>query len=146
MSQVSGLFTRRAYNIDSIAVGATDNPKQSVITIILKGTKDDLVQFRTQLLKLPDILEAKEIPYHDSIIRELLLLRVTADSKQREEIFGIVEVFGGKIDEITLDSMLIEVSGDNRRINSILSMLKKFEIKEMARTGQVALELSLKDI
>ena len=146
MSQVSGLFTRRAYNIDSIAVGATDNPKKSVITIILKGTKDDLVQFRTQLLKPPDILEAKEIPYHDSIIRELLLLRVTADSKQREEIFGIVEVFGGRIDEITLDSMLIEVSGDNRRINSILSMLKKFEIKEMARTGQVALELSLKDI
>ncbi len=139
MSQVSGLFTRRGYNIDSVAVGTTQDPKKSVITIILHGTDEDLVQFKGQLLKLPDVLETYELPYHGSLIRELILMRVKAGVQQREEIFGIVEVFGGTISEIVEDSMLIEAHGNNRRINGMIAMLSKFGIQEMARTGQVAL-------
>ena len=139
MSQVSGLFTRRGYNIDSIAVGVTDKPDQSVMTIILRGSDEDLAQFKGQLLKLPDIIQTRELPYYDSIVRELLLVRVLAKAQDREEVFGIVEVFGGRIAEITERSMLIEVNGNSRRINSIISMLKKFGIEEIARTGQVAL-------
>ena len=139
MSQVSGLFTRRGYNIDSVAVGVTEDLTRSVMTIILKGTDEDLQQFKGQLLKLSDVLETREVPYYNSILRELLLIRVGAKSKEREEIFGIVEVLGGKIAEITEDSMLIEINGNGRQINSMIAMLKKFGIKEMARTGQVAL-------
>ena len=139
MSQVSGLFTRRGYNIDSVAVGITEDPQRSVMTIVLKGTEEDLQQFKGQLLKLPDILETREVPYYNSILRELLLIRVGAKAKEREEIFGIVEVFGGHIDEITEDSILIEINGNSRQINSMIAMLKKFGILEIARTGQVAL-------
>ena len=142
MSQVCGLFTRRVYNIDSIAVGVTDNPEKSTITIILKGSDKDLIQFKGQLLKLPDILEAEELPYHASLVRELLLLRVQAEAKDREEIFGIVEVFGGKISEITEKSMLIEVYGNQRIIQGTIAIMKKYGILHIARTGQVALAYS----
>ena len=139
MSQVSGLFTRRGFNIDSVAVGITDKPEISVITIILKGSDEDLFQFKQQMLKLPDVVSTRELPYHDSIVKELLLIRVKAKPEDREEIFGIVEVFGGTIDEVTEKSMLVEVSGNNRQITSTIFMLKKFGILEIARTGQVAL-------
>ena len=139
MSQVSGLFTRRGFNIDSVAVGITDKPEISVITIILKGSDEDLFQFKQQMLKLPDVVSTRELPYHDSIVKELLLIRVKASPEDREEIFGIVEVFGGTIDEVTEKSMLVEVSGNNRQITSTIFMLKKFGILEIARTGQVAL-------
>ena len=139
MSQVSGLFTRRGYNIDSVAVGVTENSRKSVITIILKGSDEDLLQFKGQLLKLPDVIHAHELPYHNALVRELLLVRVKASAKEREEIFGIVEVFGGRIAEITSHSMLIEANGNSRRIQSLIAMLEKFGIIQMARTGQVAL-------
>ncbi len=139
MSQISGLFTRRGYNIDSIAVGITESSEVSVITIILKGTDKDLVQFKQQLLKLPDVISTKELPFHESIVKELLLIRIKATAKEREEVFGIVEVFGGSIDEITETTMLIETSGNSRQISGTITMLKKFGIVEMARTGQVAL-------
>ena len=142
MSQVSGLFTRRGYNIDSIAVGVTENADQSVITIILRGSNEDLLQFKGQLLKLSDVIDATELPYHESLLRELLLIRVKATAKDREEIFGIVEVFGGRIAEINIDSILIESNGNSRRINSLIAMLKKFSIIKIARTGQVALAYS----
>lgn len=139
MSHVSGLFTRRGFNIDSIAVGATENPEVSTITIVMRGDENDLRQFQGQLLKLGDVIEARSLPYHGSVVRELLLVRVQAKPENRTELFGIVEVFEGRIVEITEDSLLIEVNGNNRRITGIIAMLEKFGIEEMARTGQVAL-------
>ncbi|MCB1324216.1 MAG: acetolactate synthase small subunit [Spirochaetales bacterium] len=139
MSHVSGLFTRRSFNIDSIAVGTTERPEVSTMTIVLKGDENDLVQFKGQLLKLSDVLEVKALPYHSSVVRELMLVRVNATSENRAEVIGIVEVFEGKVTEITHDSMLIEVHGNNRRIKTIIELLAKFGIQEMARTGQIAL-------
>lgn len=141
MSHVTGLFTRRGFNIDSIAVGVTHDKNISNITIVLRGDQQTLDQFRNQLLKLPDVLNVNTLPFHGSVIRELLLIRVNASSQDRPEIFGIVEVFGGKPVEITEESILIEVSGNQRYINGIIKMLNKFGIIEMARTGQVALSL-----
>ncbi len=146
MSQVSGLFTRRGYNIDSVAVGITDDPKKSVITIVLKGTDEDLSQFKGQLLKLADVITVRELNYHDSISRELLLIRIHAIAKDREELTTIVEVFGGKIAEITEETMLIEASGNARCINGMITMLKRFGIVDMSRTGQVALDFSITDL
>lgn len=142
MSHVSGLFTRRSFNIDSIAVGVTEDPEFSTITIVLKGDEHSVEQFEEQLLKLADVISAKKLSYTDSIVRELLLVRVKAEEANRSEILGIVEVFGGQIDEITEESMLIELNGNNRKVNGIISMLQKFGILEIARTGQIALGLS----
>lgn len=139
MSHVSGLFTRRGFNIDSIAVGVTDNPDISIMTIVLRGDENTLTQFQGQLLKLADVIKVKHLPYHDSIIRELLLVRVEANVQQRSEIFGIVEVFGGRIAEITDTSILIEMNGNPRQVNGVINMLSRYGIREMARTGQIAL-------
>lgn len=139
MSHVSGLFTRRGFNIDSIAVGVTDNPEVSSITIVLKGEDSAPEQFKGQLLKLADVIEVKILPYNASLIRELLLVRVNATSRERSEIKGIAEVFGATIAEITEKSMLIELNGENRRIVGIMKMLAPFGISDIARTGQIAL-------
>ncbi len=139
MSHVSGLFTRRGYNIDSIAVGVTENPLVSIITIVLRGDEKALSQFQGQLLKLPDVVEVRILPYHDSLIRELVLVRIQARAQTRNEIFGIVEVFGGRVAEVTEDSILMEIHGSGRQINAAIKILSGFGIVEMARTGQIAL-------
>ncbi len=139
MSHVSGLFTRRGYNIDSIAVGVTDKPENSTMTIIVDGDENTLNQFKGQLLKLPDVLDVKDLPYHGSLVRELLLMRIRVESEKRTEVFGILEVFGAMADEITDDSMLVEMNGNPRQVSGLLNMLSKFPILEMARTGQIAL-------
>lgn len=141
MSHVSGLFTRRGYNIDSIAVGVTHEDGVSVITIVLRGDDHVLTQFQGQLLKLADVIEVKALPYHDSVIRELILIRVSCSKDDRTQIFGIVEVFHGRIQEIMPESMLIEMQGSPRQVNSLLTMLEPFGILEVARTGQIALPL-----
>lgn len=139
MSHVSGLFTRRGFNIHSIAVGVTDNPEVSTMTIVLLGDEEALVQFKGQLLKLADVLEVRDLSYAGSLVRELLLIRVKASPSNRVQIFNIVEVFGGNVAEITEDAVLIEVYGSNRQINSVINMFSEFGILEMARTGQIAL-------
>ncbi len=141
MSHVSGLFTRRGFNIDSIAVGETDNIDRSIITIVLKGVEQTVDQVESQLLKLADVIELKRLPYHDSVVRELLLIRVSAKPESRGELFGIVEVFGGKIVEITSDSLLVEMHGNSRQVNGFIQMMKQVGILEIARTGQIALSL-----
>ena len=141
MSHVSGLFTRRGYNIDSIAVGVTHEPNVSVITIVLRGDDRTLTQFQGQLLKLADVIEVKALPYHDSVIRELVLIRVSCKQEDRTQVFGIVEVFHGRIQEITQDSILIEMQGSPRQVGSLMTMLEPFAIQEIARTGQIALAL-----
>ncbi len=139
MSSVSGLFTRRAFNIDSIAVGTTEDPEVSTMTIVMKGDENDLRQFQGQLLKLADVMEVRALPYHGSVTRELMLVRVQASAENRNEIMAVVEVFEGKVAELSETSMLIEINGNNRRISGAIGLLKKFGITEMARTGQIAL-------
>ncbi len=141
MSHVSGLFTRRGYNIDSIAVGETENPEISVMTIVMTGDDNTANQLNGQLLKLADVIDVRILPYSQSIIRELILIRVKAEANTRTEIFGIIEVFNGKIHEIYKDSILIEVQGNPRQINSLLNVLSDYGILEIARTGQIALPM-----
>ena len=139
MSHVSGLFTRRGFNIDSIAVGATHKEGEAIITIVLLGSLDDARQFEQQLLKLADVIDVHRLPYHRSLLRELLLIRVMAGAKDRSGIFGIVEVFGGRIAEVSSRDLLIEIHGEPRRLTSFVMMMQEFGIIEIARTGQVAL-------
>ena len=146
MSSVSGLFTRRAFNIDSIAVGATQDPRVSSMTIVMKGDDDDLRRFQGQLLKLADVLEVRTLPYHGSVTRELMLVRVKAPVERRSEIIAIVDAYEGKVVELTEDSMLIEINGNNRRISGAIRLLEKHGILDMARTGQIALGFQADDL
>jgi acetolactate synthase I/III small subunit len=141
MSHVSGLFTRRGYNIDSIAVGVTENPEISCMTIVVKGDENIVNQMKNQLLKLPDVLRVKDLHFLESVTRELVLMSVSAKDSNRMEVISICEVFSAKIIDVTPDSLLVEYTGNSRQVNALISMLKKFEISEMARTGSIALSV-----
>lgn len=140
MSHVSGLFTRRSYNIDSIAVGVTSNPEISSVTIVVKGDDAVLGQVKKQLLKLPDVIGIQDLAYSESINRELVLMQIQLSDATRVEVISLCEVFKAKIAEITLDSILLEYSGNNRQVNSFIDIMKKYGILDMARTGQIALK------
>ncbi len=139
MSHVSGLFTRRSYNIDSIAVGVTENPEVSSMTIVLKGDDAVVDQVKKQLLKLPDVLKVTDLFYMEAITRELVLLKVEAKDSNRTEIISLCGVFGAKIVDVTDSSLMTEFSGNARQVTAFISMMTKFGIIEMARTGQIAL-------
>jgi acetolactate synthase I/III small subunit len=139
MSHVSGLFTRRSYNIDSIAVGVTENPEVSSMTIVLKGDDSVVDQVKKQLLKLPDVLKVTDLFYTEAITRELVLLKVEAKDSNRTEIISLCGVFGSKIVDVTDSSLIVEFSGNARQVTAFISMMTKFGIIEMARTGQIAL-------
>lgn len=141
MSHVSGLFTRRAYNIDSIAVGVTDNPEISSMTIVLKGDENTVAQVTQQLLKLPDVLKVTDLSLIESVMRELVLIQVRTDDRSRTEITGICDVFKAKIVDASEKSMIVEYSGNSRQVGSLISMLKKYGITEIARTGAIAIKI-----
>jgi len=139
MSHVSGLFTRRGYNIDSIAVGVTENPEVSCMTIVVRGDENVVNQVKNQLLKLPDVLKVKDLHFMESVTRELILLNVKITDLDRMELLTICEVFQAKIIDVTKNSVVIEYAGNFRQVNAFMSMIRKFQILEMARTGSIAL-------
>ncbi|TGK06271.1 acetolactate synthase small subunit [Leptospira fluminis] len=139
MSHVSGLFTRRSYNIDSIAVGVTDKQDVSSMVIVVKGDDSVVEQVKRQLLKLPDVIDVEDLAYHDCISRELVLVVVRCDDKNRTEIISICEVFQARIADLTQGSLTIEFSGNVRQVNAFIEMMQKYGIDEIARTGQIAL-------
>jgi len=141
MSHVSGLFTRRGYNIDSIAVGVTENPEISSMTIVVKGDDGVVEQVKKQLMKLPDVLKVKDLHYRESVTRELVLLHVKSEDSTRSEIVSVCDVFSAKIIDVTETSVVVEYSGNSRQVSALIQMLSKFGILEMARTGTIALQV-----
>ncbi|MBM9545990.1 acetolactate synthase small subunit [Leptospira sp. 201903074] len=139
MSHVSGLFTRRGYNIDSIAVGVTDNAEVSSMTIVLNGDDFLVGQVKNQLLKLPDVLKVQDMTYAGSVQRELVLISFSITEVNRSEALTICNGFDVKILEMTEDSLLIEFSGNSRQVTNVISVLKPFGIREISRTGQIAI-------
>lgn len=139
MSHVSGLFTRRGYNIESIAVGVTDNADVSSMTIVLNGDDFLVGQVKNQLLKLPDVLKVQDMTYAGSVQRELVLISFTITENNRSEALTICNGFDVKILEMTEDSLLIEFSGNSRQVTNVISVLKPFGIREISRTGQIAI-------
>ncbi|MDX1960426.1 MAG: acetolactate synthase small subunit [Leptospiraceae bacterium] len=139
MSHVSGLFTRRGYNIDSIAVGVTHDPEISSMTIVVKGDEHVVNQVKKQLMKLPDVISVKNLHYVESVIRELVIINLKADDVTRPEVISICDVFKAKILDATETSVIVEYSGNSRQVNSIISLLKKFGINEIARTGSIGI-------
>ena len=139
LTRIAGLFSRRSFNIDSLSVGATENPDYSRMTITVQGDRDVLEQVIKQLSKLINVIRVSELDPGESIERELAIIKVSADKESRSEIMQIVNIFRAKIIDVSHRSMIIEVTGDEEKIDAIVQLLRQFGIKEIARTGKVSM-------
>ena len=145
LSQISRLFSRKGYNIESLAVGATEDPKVSRITIEVFADEERITLLVNQLRKLFPVHSIKRLPPSRSIRRELVLIKVrTVDNAARSEILRTVEIFRCKVVDVSSSEMTIEATGDHDKLDAILSLLHRFGIKEVARTGSVAMRRSKK--
>ncbi len=140
LARISGLFSARGYNIDSLAVGITEDPAVSRMTIVVKGDERVLEQVTKQLNKLPDVVTVKDFLGVDIIKRDLILIRVNAEKKVRPQIIEIVSIFRAKIVDVAKDSLLIEITGSENKLEAFIKLMKPYGIKEFARTGAIALE------
>jgi acetolactate synthase-1/3 small subunit len=139
LTRVTTLFRRRGYNIESLAVGETENPSISRITIVVMGDEKIMEQVTKQLYKLVDVIKIVDITDKRSVERELVMIKVKADVNVRAEIVQIVDIFRARIVDIGKTSLIIEVTGDSGKIDAIVESLKPFGIIELVRTGVVAM-------
>jgi acetolactate synthase-1/3 small subunit len=146
LSRVSGLFSRRGYNIDSLSVGKTENPELSRITITLMGDDQVLNQVKKQLNKLYDVQKVIELKAENSVVRELVLIKVQADAEKRAVINEIVEIFRCRIIDVSVDTLTIELTGDESKTSALIGLMQQYGIKELVRTGLAALERGSNDI
>ncbi|OIP36506.1 acetolactate synthase small subunit [Candidatus Desantisbacteria bacterium CG2_30_40_21] len=138
LARVSGLFSGRGYNIDSLCVGETDDPMISRMTIVTHGDNKIIEQIEKQLNKLIDVIKVMDVTKEDHVERELVLIKVGVDEGQRGKILEIVEIFRGKVIDVSPKTITVEITGDEGKINGITEMLKPFGVKELVRTGKVA--------
>jgi acetolactate synthase-1/3 small subunit len=141
LSHVAGLFARRAYNIESIVAGVTDRADITRITLVVTGDESILEQVTKQLRKLIDVIGVIDLKYSQSITRELILMTVFLPSEKRVEFIQVANSFGATLVDISDQTATLEFSGNERRINTLLMALAPFKVKEIARTGLIALPL-----
>ncbi len=146
LTRVAGLFSRRGFNIESLAVGVTENSDTSRMTVVVTGDDRILEQVMKQLNKLIDVIRVSDIPPEDSVNRELALIKVGVDSETRAEVMQIVDVFRAKIVDVGIKSLVVEVTGDESKINAMEQLLRSFGIKEMVRTGKIAMNRGAKAV
>ena len=139
LTRISGLFSRRGFNIESLSVGATDNPAYSMMTISVEGDDVVLEQVVKQLSKLINVIRVSRLDPEESVERELAIIKVSANKDTRSEIMQIVSVFRARIIDVSPRSLIIEVTGDEKKVDALQHMLRQFGIKEMARTGKVSM-------
>ncbi len=139
LSRVSGLFSGRGFNIESLCVAETLDPSVSIMTIVTSGNDQVIEQITKQLNKLINVIKVSDLTGTDYVEREMVLIKVATDSTNRAEILRIVDIFRGKIIDVSQRSYTIEITGDEDKIKAILSLLKPFGIKESVRTGKIAM-------
>ena len=139
LNQVSSLFRRRGFNIESLAVGHTDIPKLSRMTIVVDGATTQVEQVAKQLYKVVEVVKVSDISEEEMVARELALIKVRATASTRSEILQIVDIFRASIVDVAPESLMVEVTGDEDKIDSLYQLLRGFGIKEMVRTGRVAM-------
>ncbi|MBQ6602945.1 MAG: acetolactate synthase small subunit [Eubacterium sp.] len=139
LSRIAGLFSRRAYNIDSLTVGATADPKYSRMTVVASGDDQVLEQITKQLKKLVDVRDIKVLTAENSVQRELMLVKVKAGAAERQGVISIVNIFRGSIIDISAGSLTVEAIGARSKLEAFLEMLKDYEVLELARTGVTGL-------
>ncbi|MGA3198233.1 MAG: acetolactate synthase small subunit [Halobacteriota archaeon] len=139
LARTAGLFSRRGYNIESLTVGVTENEAISRMTIVVAGDDTVVEQVTKQLNKLIEVIKVSDLTKESYVDRELVLIKVTADSSNRAEIMQIVNIFRARIVDVAPKSLIIEVTGDEGKLDALIGMLKQFGIKEIVRTGTLAL-------
>lgn len=146
LSRISGLFSRRGYNIESITAGGTADPKVTRITIVASGDDEILDQIEKQVAKLVDVCDIKELKPEHSVYRELALIKVKADTSNRESIISLANVFRANIIDVSANGLIIEITGGQDKIDAFLNLLSGYEILELARTGIAGLRRGTDDI
>lgn len=139
LTRMASLFRRRGFNIESIAVGHSEIPDLSRMTIVVNGSANILEQVRKQLGKVVDVVKVVDVTGDNITARELALIKVKATSATRSEIIEITDIFRANIVDVASDSLTIEITGDEDKVDSLLSLLRSFGIKEIARTGRIAM-------
>ena len=140
LSRVSGLFSRRGFNIESLAVGPTQDPEVSRITIVVLGDDAHIEQLVQQLYKLICVQKVQVMQPRNAVERQLLLVKVRAGLAESEGLMRLVDIFKAKVLDVTKSSMILQITGDNDKIAAILGLLEDYGITELVRTGVVALE------
>ena len=135
LSRVSGMFSRRGYNIDSLSVGVTENPKFSRMTVVVSGDDKILTQIKNQLNKLEDVVQVIELKDGESVCRDLVLVKVKAGVQERQQIISLANVYRANIVDVSPDSIIIELTGNNSKVEAFINLLDGFEILELVRTG-----------
>lgn len=146
LSRVSGLFSRRGYNIDSLSVGETENVHISRMTIVADADEYTLEQIKKQLNKLIDVIKVIELKEECSVYRELALIKIAATKENRAEIIEIANIFRAHIVDVSSESVVVEATGDQGKISALSNMLEPYGIKEIVRTGLTALERGEKEL
>jgi acetolactate synthase-1/3 small subunit len=146
LSRVSGLFSRRGYNIDSLTVGRTEDPSISRMTITLMGDENVLEQVKKQLNKLEDVIRVINFKADASVYRELVLIKVKASAENRAAINETVNIFRSKIIDLSTDTLTIELTGDENKISALINLMEEYGIEELVRTGVTALQRGEKTI
>jgi acetolactate synthase-1/3 small subunit len=144
LARVAGMFSGRGYNIESLTVAETTDPGISRMTIITSGNDQIIEQITKQLNKLIDVIKVTDLTDTEYVGRELALIKVNVNESTRSEILSIIEIFRSKVVDVGQDSYIIEATGDSNKIEAIIDLLRPFGIKEIARTGQVAMVRGLK--
>lgn len=139
LSRISGLFSRRGYNIDSLTVGETNDPVYSRMTIVAIGDEYTLDQMTKQLDRMEDVVEVSVLENDNAVFRELMLIKVKAEISQRSSILEAADVFRAKVLDLSIDSLIIELTGEVNKLNAFIEIMNMYGILELARTGITAL-------
>jgi len=139
LSRVASLFSRRGFNIESIVVGTTEDRRYSRMTIVVIGDEAEVEQVSKQLHKVIDVIKVSELSAQEMVERELALIKVAADRSNRSEILQIVDIFRASVIDVSDRSLVIEVTGDTDKVKAMVDLLRPFGIKELVRTGRVAM-------
>ena len=135
LNRVAALFSRRGYNIDSLTVGVTENPEYSRMTIVAKGDDDVLEQIEKQISKLEDVIDITELGPDDSVCRELILVKVAVSVEQRQQVIAIADIFRAKIVDASQDSLMVELTGNQSKLDAFIELLEGYKIEQLVRTG-----------
>ena len=146
LSRISGLFSRRGFSIDSITAGMTADPRFTRITIVSSGDEQILSQIEKQLRKLEDVVDIKALKAEESVCRELIMVKLRANAAQRGEIISVADIFRAKIIDVNMDSLVVELTGNQSKIDAFIALLQDYEILELARTGITGLGRGTEDV
>ncbi len=139
LARVSSLFSARGYNIDSLCVGETEDPEVSRMTVVVRGDDQILTQIENQLNKLVDVIEVLDLTQEDFIERELVMVKINTSNNVRSEILEIVAIFRARIVDVSKDALVVQVTGPEGKVTACIDMLRPFGIRELVRTGRIAI-------